>query len=68
MGENVPSAVDEYLAVQRVLQSGNSHTANIFVYQAGKRLDIEFNPQATYERIIITFDRETTTPRSSSCR
>ena len=58
-GENLPSAVDEYLCIEKVLQTGSSHTTSIFINQAEERLDIEFHLQPTHERITITFERGT---------
>ena len=58
-GENVPGAVDEYLGIKKVLETGSNHTTSIFINQAEERLDIEFNLQSRRERITITFERGT---------
>jgi hypothetical protein len=58
-GEKLPSAVDEYLGIQKVLQTASNHTTRIFINQAEERLDIVFELQSTHERITITFERGT---------
>ena len=58
-GEKLPGAVDRYLGIQKVLQTGNNHTTSIFINQAEERLDIVFELQSTHERITITFERGT---------
>lgn len=56
MGQGLLSEIDQYLNIQRVVQSAHPHTTKLFIHQRDERLDIEFNLSSPRERITITFE------------
>lgn len=54
--KNLPTQLDQYVNIERIVANKEPHETKLFIYQAKERVDIEFHFPAHKEQITICFE------------